>query len=802
MKLILERLYSSKIILLFYILLPIVEVLTTFLIINYNTQITPGMIYKSLFTIYSIIYLLLVDKKHKKMNFVIVFSLFLYTTISFFVTISEFTLINILNKIIILSRFICFPIITLFLYRIIKNDIKLNAQTISYSAGIYGFIMFIAGMTGTALPSYSQGLAYGNCGWFYSGNEISNLLSMFYPLLIYYIAKNKTTLSMISLAFVTYGLMVIGTKTSLFALVIVTLTMFIFSSCIYIIKRNNISKNISIICIILGIFYTFTIPATPAYKYMLLRYNDSKNIININNKQNNTLNSMDRFIYNGREIDLYKQKKIYLNSSFLEKTFGINDNTKTVTATGDYNIIERDLYDVIFIHGFIGLIVFFIPLFLVFFSFFRHVFNNFKYEINNNKFSIGSSVLIAIGISHIAGHVFLAPGVAMYLAFICVKLSIKEEVSINKKSIIIYMPKLSSGGMERSLINFLNISKFIKKYNVTLCLGYVTNMQYLNDIPKDITIRILAKKGLYKFGKVKCVFNYCIELLRCFNNNYDISICYSYHHQALSILTRLASKNTVLFMHTDLINSRSIEEIRKLNKKVEIGEFKVIVCVSKAAEDSILKLYPKLSQKTIVANNYIDGNNILQLSKKEIACEIKKNVPIFINVSRHFEKAKKISRIIEAAKLLKLDGYDFVVWLIGDGEDSHMYKETVEKNNLQNIIIFMGEEVNPYRYLAKSNCLIVSSEFEGYGIVIDEARVLNIPVISTDVGDAKKILHQGYGIISEKSVDGIYNAMKDYIKQGYNIKQKFNYKEFNSNVDKQLLILEDHFKLKNKKDVE
>ena len=53
-----------------------------------------------------------------------------------------------------------------------------------------------------------------------------------------------------------------------------------------------------------------------------------------------------------------------------------------------------------------------------------------------------------------------------------------------------------------------------------------------------------------------------------------------------------------------------------------------------------------------------------------------------------------------------------------------MYRNLINEKHLENIVILKGNQVNPYKYLAKSDCLIMSSQFEGYGIVIDEARVV------------------------------------------------------------------------------
>ena len=185
-------------------------------------------------------------------------------------------------------------------------------------------------------------------------------------------------------------------------------------------------------------------------------------------------------------------------------------------------------------------------------------------------------------------------------------------------------------------------------------------------------------------------------------------------------------------------------------------------------------------------NNVDEMNKIKEMSNKEIE-DKEDDKKVFINISRHLESHKKITRIINSAEKLDKEGYkNFKVWLLGDGEDHAMYRNLINEKHLENIVILKGNQVNPYKYLAKSDCLIMSSQFEGYGIVIDEARVLEKPIIATDIADARRILSEGYGIVCENSEEGIYDAMKDCLNRNYKIAQKFDYKEFNKNVDKNL----------------
>ena len=779
----LNKIYNKKMIMLFFIFLPIVEFITSITITYTNINITFGMIYKTAFIIYSLIYIIFINKDERKYNLTVISLIIIYCTLHIIITIPDNTIKGISTKLVEISRYISFPISVLFFYSYNKKH-NIPLKTVNYTALIYGFVMIIAGITSTAFATYdSIGLEKGQSGWFVSGNELSNLLSVFLPISLYYFTKNNKIISYVSLFLITFGLSVIGTKTSLVGLLTGSITLIIYNFISYLVTKNINKMKMLNKLLVYFLVVTIIIPFTPAFKFMKERYTNSISIV-CDEESCEEIGEfgLDKFIYNGREIDLKIQGVLYYNSTSLEKLFGLNDNIKPVLEQGQFNVIEQDFYDVLFIYGFIGLVIFFIPLFSVLLSYIYKLINNYRKNASYFKAVVGISVCLSIGISYIAGHVFLASTVGIITAFILSKLMIDEKDDDESKKLVIYMPKLAVGGMENALLNMLNISTLLKEYDTTLVLGYVTDKQLLDKIPDYVNVRLLCSSDWNKKGKLEAGINYIGELIYAASIDYKYSICYSYHHKVLSVLSRLASKNTILFMHTDLINSRTKEEIDKLNDNVKFEKFKAVVCVSNAAKASFSKLYPNYKGNLLVLNNYIDGRKILDLANITTD-EIDNNKISFINVSRHFERAKKISRIIESTSRLINEGYDFNVYLVGDGEDTKNYKEMVKKYNVQNNVFFLGRRNNPFKYMNKCNYVIISSEFEGYGIVIDEARVLKIPIITTDIADSKEIVTKEYGIVTENSTEGIYNGMKKVLNEKIVYTGNFDYKSFNEGID-------------------
>jgi glycosyltransferase involved in cell wall biosynthesis len=63
---------------------------------------------------------------------------------------------------------------------------------------------------------------------------------------------------------------------------------------------------------------------------------------------------------------------------------------------------------------------------------------------------------------------------------------------------------------------------------------------------------------------------------------------------------------------------------------------------------------------------------------------------------------------------------------------------------MDNQIILLGYQSNPWKYLTNSDLFILSSKWEGFGNVIVEAMLLGIPVISSDCPSGpSEILEQG-----------------------------------------------------------
>ena len=122
------------------------------------------------------------------------------------------------------------------------------------------------------------------------------------------------------------------------------------------------------------------------------------------------------------------------------------------------------------------------------------------------------------------------------------------------------------------------------------------------------------------------------------------------------------------------------------------------------------------------------------------------------------------------------------MYLLGDGPDKEKIENMIRNKNLQEYIKLLGVKKNPYPWIKNSKLLVHSSRYEGFGLVLVEALILDKVVISTNckVGPREILDNEKYGSLVEV---GNYNAMAQEILellQENSIKKE----KYLSNIDK------------------
>lgn len=127
-------------------------------------------------------------------------------------------------------------------------------------------------------------------------------------------------------------------------------------------------------------------------------------------------------------------------------------------------------------------------------------------------------------------------------------------------------------------------------------------------------------------------------------------------------------------------------------------------------------------------------------------------------VGRIDENQKRVHRIIDTWALLENSFPDWKLTIVGDGIEKVNIEQKVIQLQLKNVT-FEGFQ-NPLEYYKRASILMLTSEYEGFGLVVVEA--MNFGVVPVVYGSYSAV----YDIISDE-VDGI---ILPYNKKGYDAK--------------------------------
>ena len=150
--------------------------------------------------------------------------------------------------------------------------------------------------------------------------------------------------------------------------------------------------------------------------------------------------------------------------------------------------------------------------------------------------------------------------------------------------------------------------------------------------------------------------------------------------------------------------------------------------------------------------------SVSEASLKEILASDKKK---FINVGR-FSPEKGHDRLVNAFYKLWKENPDIYLIIMGGNSRNNGYEKLLKRigeMGLEHNVILLLAVSNPYPIIKACDYFILSSFYEGLGMVLFEADVLGLPVASTDVKGPRGFFRQFGGTLVEDSEEGVYKGL-------------------------------------------
>ena len=341
------------------------------------------------------------------------------------------------------------------------------------------------------------------------------------------------------------------------------------------------------------------------------------------------------------------------------------------------------------------------------------------------------------------------------------------------KKIVFGITSLTLGGAERVLVDIAN--KLKDEYEVTIFTIYEkgifeyeldekVNLVSLYDFAyndlSDTKKRIIPIKVL---NSGKSIYKKYIE------GKYDVQI--SFLEGPITRIFQYGDNvKKIAWIHNDIskVFGDGLKAKIKLSMDKSIyKKYDKIIFVSEDNKNEFNNLFKikDAETKEEVIYNYLDKEKVLAKAEKQVGQEyIEKSIPSIITIARLVPQ-KAIDRLINVHKRLIDEKINHNIYVIGDGPERENLVNQIKELQVEDTFKLMGKRENPYPYLKVADYFVLLSKFEGYGMVIDEAKILNKNIIITKTAAIEAVKGYARKLILDNTEDAIYEGLKQVLQK-------------------------------------
>lgn len=364
-----------------------------------------------------------------------------------------------------------------------------------------------------------------------------------------------------------------------------------------------------------------------------------------------------------------------------------------------------------------------------------------------------------------------------------------------KKKILFGITSLTLGGAERVLVDIAN--RLCEKYDITI-LSIYDKGELKKELNKNIKFKALYNYRYDELSKWKKIWIPLKTLLfnkfiynRKIKSDFDIEIAFLEGPVTRFISNKNKDTRKIAWIHNDMKKVFGTGLKSKLKKNIDkkiYAKYDDLVFVSDDNMQKFRELYNDIDVNNMhLIYNYIDKDLVIKKSQSYLDLG-QDSLLKFVTVCRLVEQ-KAIDRLIKVHSKLIKDGYNHKFYIVGDGPEKEKLNNLINQENVNSTFILEGKKENPYPYIKEADYFCLLSYFEGYGMVLEEAKILNKKIIITDTAARESLNGYKKGIIIDNTEEEIYNGLARIIKNGKDTVTDEQYKYNNEDKIKKIIEL-------------
>lgn len=350
------------------------------------------------------------------------------------------------------------------------------------------------------------------------------------------------------------------------------------------------------------------------------------------------------------------------------------------------------------------------------------------------------------------------------------------------KRILFIVTYLDTGGITKALQNFLSSYNqqdyLVDVFSLSHQGAFSKSLQNCNLLPKDVLVHCLISrfKQLPNESRFLSIFmkvlnrilrnklqSYLFKKLATKlekANTYDAVIGFSEGIPTI-FASNFKCPNKIGWIHCDYTNIHS-ESIKNASYSM-YENMKHIVCVSEYTKNTFLNLFPSFLDKTTCIHNIVDSYSICSLANESQEYVYDSQYFNIVSVGR-IDPVKRFSYIPKVVRDLLNKKHNVRWYIVGPvaiQSEYNLLLSNIIKYDVAESVILVGEQKNPYPYIANADIFVSTSLSEACPYVVNEAKILHKPIVCTNFGSVYEFISNGKdGYIS--TLENLANTI-DYL---------------------------------------
>lgn len=369
----------------------------------------------------------------------------------------------------------------------------------------------------------------------------------------------------------------------------------------------------------------------------------------------------------------------------------------------------------------------------------------------------------------------------------------KEGLRVKKKLLFV-IDSLDVAGAEKSLVTLLGLMDF-SKYDVDLLLfshgnpleelvphevntlqpltyTTFTKLNLKTALVQSLTrLRFSMLLSRLKFSlnirkqsysnpqKARIYWENAASVIEENQEEYDVAISYAQGVPTFYVAEKVKAKKKLAWVNV----SYRLEEKDRLFQMKYYDKYDKIIAVSDSAKEVLEETFPSYSDRIKVLYDINNPNFIANMAEIGKGYDDTFDGVRILTIGR-LAHQKGYDVALESCKQLKDEGLNFKWYVLGKGPLQSEIEQSIIDLGLENYFILLGVEANPYPYIKNADLYVQTSRFEGFGLAIAEARMLNIPVVTSKFDAVYNQMVNGKnGLVVNRDAKSITTGIKKII---------------------------------------